>query len=126
MKENLEVMVDERTKQLRIYETIVENTDEAIYITDAKANIIKVNNAFEQITGYSESEVLKKSSKMLQSGKHSKSFYKKMWDSIVENGSWSGEIWDKKEGRDCLPSDTDSQQCCQRQWRRPLLYRYFP
>lgn len=98
MKENLEVMVDERTKQLRIYETIVENTDEAIYITDAKANIIKVNNAFEQITGYSESEVLKKSSKMLQSGKHSKSFYKKkMWDSIVENGSWSGEIWDKKK-----------------------------
>ncbi|MEJ1958393.1 MAG: PAS domain S-box protein [Nitrosomonadales bacterium] len=46
-----------RKKSLRIAAGTFE-THDAIMITDAEANIIKVNRAFTSITGYSPEEVL--------------------------------------------------------------------
>lgn len=88
--------------QLRLAATTFE-TSEAIMITDANANIIRVNKAFEVITGYNEADVLGKNPSILSSGQHEKSFYEDMWQSVLTLGTWSGEVWDKCKNGDIYP-----------------------
>jgi len=78
-------------------------THEAIMITDADANIIRVNHAFTDITGYRPDEVLGKSTRMMKSGKHDKTFYAEMWQQLIRSGTWSGEIWDKRKNGQIYP-----------------------
>ena len=86
-------------QQLRIA-AIAFDTHDGIMITDADANIVRVNNAFEKITGFSEEEVIGKNPNILSSGRHDKAFYKDMWQTILDATTWTGEIWDRhKSGR---------------------------
>ena len=78
-------------------------THEAIMITDAEANILRVNNAFEKITGYTLDGVVGKNPRILSSGRHNKDFYTKMWQQLLTIGTWEGEIWDKRQNGDIYP-----------------------
>ncbi len=78
-------------------------THEAIVITDANANIIRVNQAFQDITGYSSEEVLGKNPRILSSGREDKAFYAAMWQQLLNTGSWSGEMWDRRKGGQVYP-----------------------
>lgn len=69
----------------------------AMTITDADRRIIRVNNAFCRVTGYTSEEVINCNPRLLSSGKHSAEFYKEMWHSIDTTGHWSGEIWNKRK-----------------------------
>lgn len=77
----------------KIYQTSIE----AIMVTDENNLIIEINPAFTAITGYLLEEVIGKSPKLLQSGKHNNEFYREMWQSILNNGHWQGEIWDRRK-----------------------------
>ena len=92
----------ETEDQLRVAATAFE-TQEGIMITDAKSNIIKVNQAFQRITGYSSEDVVGKKPNILRSGKHDAEFYTEMWESINNLGSWHGEIWDKRKNGEVYP-----------------------
>ncbi len=70
---------------------------EAMTVTDPNGNIIKVNKAFSEITGYQPSEVLGKNPRVLKSYKHSDEFYKNMWLNLHTKGRWSGEIYNKRK-----------------------------
>jgi diguanylate cyclase (GGDEF)-like protein/PAS domain S-box-containing protein len=97
--------IDERKRterQLRVA-AIAFETHEAIMITDANANIIRVNHAFQIITGYSAEDVLGRNPRMLSSGRHSREFYAAMWQQLKESGSWTGEIWDKRKNGQIYP-----------------------
>ncbi|MEK7811978.1 MAG: diguanylate cyclase, partial [Pseudomonadota bacterium] len=85
-----------REESLRIA-AVAFNTQEAIIVTDKFANIIRVNRAFETITGFSETEVLGKNPRILSSGLHNAEFYRQMWDAINTSGRWSGEVWDRRK-----------------------------
>ncbi len=78
-------------------------THDAILITDASANIIRVNQAFTDITGYSQDEVLGKNPNIMSSGRHDKEFYSEMWQQLLHTGSWSGEILDKRKNGQIYP-----------------------
>ena len=85
--------------ELRIAAATFE-THEAILITDANANIIRVNQAFTEITGYQPEEVMGKNPRILSSGRQDRAFYAAMWQQLLDNGSWTGEMWDRgKNGR---------------------------
>lgn len=79
------------------------DTHEAIMITDASANIIRVNRAFQDITGYTPEEVLGKNPRMMNSGRQDKDFYIEMWQQLIHTGTWSGEIWDKRKNGQIYP-----------------------
>ncbi len=89
-------------EKLRI-SSIAFETQEAIIVTDADAKIISVNHSFEKLTGYSASEAIGKNPKILQSGRNDAEFYRSMWYSLRENGSWSGEMWDKRKDGSFYP-----------------------
>ncbi|HPM49378.1 MAG TPA: diguanylate cyclase [Methylotenera sp.] len=81
-------------EQLRLISVAFE-MQEAIMITDANANILRVNRAFEKITGYSEHEVIGKNPSILSSGLHDHAFYAKLWSDLLNHGIWKGEMWDR-------------------------------
>jgi diguanylate cyclase (GGDEF)-like protein/PAS domain S-box-containing protein len=81
-------------------------TNDAIMITDADANIIRVNQSFLDTTGYSSNEVIGKNPRMMSSGKHDKSFYAGMWEQLQCTGSWSGEMFDKRKNGEIYPKWT--------------------
>jgi len=72
-------------------------TQEAILITDAKEHVVKVNEAFTRITGYSDHEIIGKTPRILKSGYHDKAFYEIMWKALLEQGFWQGELWNRRK-----------------------------
>ena len=79
------------------------NTHEGILITNSDNNIIKVNSAFTEITGYSEEEVAGANPKILSSGRHDDAFYKNIWLTLDAKKHWSGEIWNKRKDGEIYP-----------------------
>jgi diguanylate cyclase (GGDEF)-like protein/PAS domain S-box-containing protein len=84
-------------EQSRLAAKVFDNTNEAILITDINNNIVTANEAFTNMTGYSLEEIKGRNPKLLSSGEHDEAFFKDMWKSIVELGSWQGEIIDKNK-----------------------------
>ncbi|WFM70701.1 EAL domain-containing protein [Halomonas sp. CKK8] len=88
--------------QLRIAATAFE-THMGMVITDAEGRILKVNDTFTRITGYAEAEVLGRNPSLLSSGRHDEAFYRHLWESVRENGSWQGEIWNRRRNGEVFP-----------------------
>jgi PAS domain S-box-containing protein len=76
---------------------VIEQIGECVVITDLEGNIEYTNPAFKEITGYEVEEVLGKNPNILQSGEHSKSFYKELWDTITSGKVWKGVFHNKKK-----------------------------
>ena len=92
-----EIALLEHTEQgLRVVSAAFE-TQDAIMITDQNVKILRVNQSFEEITGYAAEEVIGKTPKILQSGRHDTIFYQHMWHELTTTGKWVGEIWDKRK-----------------------------
>lgn len=88
--------------ELRVAAVALEIKD-PILITDAQANIVRANKMFLSITGYTLEELVGKNPRLLQSGRQGKSFYEKMWQQLLRNGSWSGEMRIKTNDGHILP-----------------------
>jgi len=90
-------------EKLMLASHVYENTIEGIMVTDVKGHILSVNPAFTAITGYSAQEATGNTPRLLKSNKHGRSFYKQMWKSIVTQGSWKGEIWNRRKSGEIYP-----------------------
>ncbi len=86
--------------RLRLAATVFTGTREGIVITDPAGTILEVNDAFTRITGFTREEALGTNPRMLQSGLQSKEFYENMWSTLVRDGHWSGEIWNRNKHGD--------------------------
>jgi nitrogen fixation negative regulator NifL len=84
-------------EQLRLQSTALQSAANAIIITDSDGNVLWVNAAFTQLTGYSLDEINSKSTRVLKSGKQDLSFYKTLWNTILSGGIWHGEIVNKRK-----------------------------
>ncbi len=96
-------LIKEYQDKLMLTAKVFENTQEGIMITNAKLELIDVNDAFSKITGYSRADVLGKNPRILKSGYHDTEFYQSMWKSINTTGHWSGEIWNRKKDGEIYP-----------------------
>jgi diguanylate cyclase (GGDEF)-like protein/PAS domain S-box-containing protein len=83
---------------------ITFDTQEGILITDADAKILRVNQAFQDITGYHADEVIGQNPRMFQSGRHDAAFYQAMWSALLDTGKWSGEVWDRRKNGEIYPN----------------------
>ncbi|WP_276361360.1 PAS domain S-box protein [Daejeonella sp. H1SJ63] len=64
-------------------------------ITDIKGTILFVNKRFCEISKYSEEYLLGKNHRILNSGFHSRDFFKVMWKTIGKGFAWNGEVKNK-------------------------------
>ena len=83
--------------QLQKLALAVEQSPESIIITNVKAIIEYVNDAFLQAAGYSRDEVLGKNPRMLQSGKTPPETYASMWQTLGRGQTWKGEFHNKRK-----------------------------
>ena len=99
-----DITVQKQTEeQLSLSAQVFVNSQEAIMITDSMNNIIKVNQAFTDITGYSEMEVIGKNPRILKSGRHESGFYQSLWQTLLSTGNWHGEVWDRRKNGEIYP-----------------------
>ncbi|MGE1152801.1 bifunctional diguanylate cyclase/phosphodiesterase [Pseudomonas kitaguniensis] len=83
--------------------TVFESTEEGVLITDTLQNISAVNRAFSEITGYSETEALGQTPRLLSSGLHDSAFYAAMWYQLAAKGHWQGEISNRRKNGELYP-----------------------
>lgn len=94
----------ETDKSLKQWGLIFENTIEAVVVTDADFNVVDVNKAYTQITGFSKQEVYgRKKLDIRNSDRHEDDFYNDIWETVVRTGNWSGEIWNRKKNGEPSP-----------------------
>ncbi len=90
-------------EQLRRTEQILDQTSEAIMVTDRHGVITSINRAFREITGYEDDEALGHSTRLLKSGIHTPQFYERMWQTLNSHGNWRGEIWNRRKNGEIFP-----------------------
>ena len=98
-------ITDRKNKELalELSEKVLETANEAVMVTDAAHNIIKVNQAFENITGFSETEALGNKPSILKSGYHNSDFYLEMQETLAREEKWDGEIWNRRKNGEIYP-----------------------
>lgn len=90
-------------QELKLAANVFESSLSGIVITDVNLNILAVNQAFSNITGYSKDEAVGQSIKLLKSGQHGAGFYQQMWQQLKQKGYWSGEIWNRRKNGEVYP-----------------------
>ena len=84
--------------RLGLAATVFSHAREGILITDADGRIVEVNATFSTITGYSRAAALgKEPRQLLDSGRQGDDFYATLNATLNSTGSWSGELWSRRE-----------------------------
>ncbi|WP_400247889.1 PAS domain S-box protein [Niallia sp. JL1B1071] len=68
-----------------------------IAFTDKRGIITNVNSKFCEISGYSRQELIGKTHRIVNSGYHSKEFFRNVWQTIAKGNIWKGEIRNKRK-----------------------------
>ncbi|WP_336275067.1 sensor domain-containing phosphodiesterase [Vreelandella indica] len=98
----LRIQHEEAHKRLELSARIFSDSQNAIMITDQDNRIVDVNRAFEIMTGYTLSDVVNRQPNFLSSGCHTQAFYKDMWQSLLNDGSWRGELINRRKDGELL------------------------
>ena len=77
--------------------TAVEQSAEAIVVTDAQGVIQYVNPAFERDTGYRRAESVGQNPRLLKSGRHGPELYRDMWARLTEGKAWKGQLTNRRK-----------------------------
>ncbi|MFW6342253.1 MAG: EAL domain-containing protein [Halothiobacillaceae bacterium] len=89
-----------RESESRLAASVFSHAREGIFITQPDGVIIDVNEAFSRITGFTREEAIGRKPSLLKSGQQDDGFYQKLWTSLWRDGSWEGELWNRrKDGR---------------------------
>jgi diguanylate cyclase (GGDEF)-like protein/PAS domain S-box-containing protein len=98
--------ISERVKseeKLKLAASVFTYAQEGIYITQPDGIIVDINEAFTQITGYRRDEAIGQHTRLLKSGRHNAEFYEDMWRQLLQQGSWAGEVWNRRKNGDLYP-----------------------
>lgn len=71
-------------------DTLSDNEENWLTITDLDGKIVFVNDRFCEITGYSKDEVLGKTHSILRHPETSDSIFKELWTTLEKKDKWSG------------------------------------
>jgi diguanylate cyclase (GGDEF)-like protein len=92
-------------ESLRLAASVFENSREGFMITTAgrDPSIIRVNQAFLDMSGYAAEDVLGKNPRIFKSGRHDSDFYRNIWQTVSTTGVWRGETWSRRKDGEIFP-----------------------
>jgi two-component system sensor histidine kinase/response regulator len=91
--------------QLRMLSMAVEQSPNAVVITDLDANVVYVNDAFVRGTGYSRADALGRNPRVLQSGRTPAATHAALWQALGAGLPWTGQFINRaKDGRERIES----------------------
>ncbi len=86
-------------EELRIT-SIAFESQQGIMVTDPNGVIMRVNQAFTDLTGYCAEEATGQTPALLKSGRQNRTFYQDMWKTLIQNRYWQGQMWNRhKNGK---------------------------
>jgi len=92
-------------QRLRLLSVAIENNPVATMMTSKDGIIEYVNPKFEQVTGFSEAEVVGQKPNLMSAGETDPKIYENLWQHLNNKQAWSGELWNKnKKGDQVLES----------------------
>jgi len=83
----------------------VEQTADAVVITDKGGAILYVNPGFEQITGWRREEVTGKNPRILNSGHHPRSEFERLWSTIARGEVYRNTLVNKRRDGSLYPAE---------------------
>lgn len=83
-------------QELRIA-AIAFNSYAGIVVTDGNRKIIRANDSYTKITGYTFDEIKGTELNVLSTDGQDVSLYTSIWEAINKNGLWEGEVWSKRK-----------------------------
>jgi two-component system, NtrC family, sensor kinase len=86
-----------REQQMQLQTAALESAPNGVLIANRKGQILWVNPAFTQLTGYAAEEVLDQTPRMLKSGVQDEAFYRNLWSTILRGDTWHGEIVNRRK-----------------------------
>ncbi len=95
----------EDKRRLQRSDVAFSSLAEAVMVTGPDGEIQAVNQAFTQITGYTEEEVLGENPRRFKSWRHDDEFYRQLWHSIPHEGRWEGKVWNRRKSGEVYPED---------------------
>lgn len=84
-------------QEMQLYTNALNSTADAVVITDLDSRVLDVNPSFEQLTGFSRAEAIGQKMSLVKSQHTTLEFYQKMWDQILHEGFWTGEIINRRK-----------------------------
>ncbi len=75
----------------------IEQSANAVVITDRQGTIEYVNPAFTRVSGYTAEEAIGRNPRILKSNHHPPEFYQEMWDTLLRGETWHGEFLNKRK-----------------------------
>jgi diguanylate cyclase (GGDEF)-like protein/PAS domain S-box-containing protein len=89
--------------QLKLAAQVVAQGRECITVSDPQWNIVMVNQAFTDVSGYTQAEMLGRNPRILSSDRHDQKFHDTIVETIDIHGEWQGEVWKlRKDGTEYL------------------------
>ncbi|HOX71819.1 MAG TPA: EAL domain-containing protein [Dokdonella sp.] len=93
----------EAERERRIAQEVISSMREGVSVCDLEFKFVAINPAFTRITGWQEHEVIGRSAAMLNCAQHSPEYYQNLRESIMRDGLWRGELWQRrKDGEEFL------------------------
>ncbi len=90
-------------EDFRLASSMFANSQDGILIMSPDKTILKANQAFEKILGYTSEDVVGKGGHMFRAGHHDTAFYEQLWQAIDTTGRWQGEIWERHKDGGIIP-----------------------
>lgn len=87
----------QKIKHMERLSRALEQTADSVVITDMRGHIEYVNQAFETTSGFSQSDVLGQTPRILKSGRHDEEFYHRLWCEIKAGRAFRGTVVNKKK-----------------------------
>ncbi|MFL6659027.1 MAG: EAL domain-containing protein [Massilia sp.] len=89
---------------LQMAAQVFETSRDAIAIIDAEHRVLTVNKAFSDITGYAMGDIIGAPLPQMSTGEHEPGFYEKIWNYVVANDHWEGEVWSLRHDGEEYPA----------------------
>jgi diguanylate cyclase (GGDEF)-like protein/PAS domain S-box-containing protein len=90
--------------QLRQAAQVFASTTDAVIIADREARIIQVNTAFQETSGFAAQASIGLKTDHFFADQHGRTFFQSIWQTLEQQGKWSGEIWNRKADGDDYPT----------------------
>ncbi len=102
--QTVERRTDARRRDSRRLDTSVfEHGPQAVMIIDADHQILRVNPAFERITGWREADVIGRRDTMLSAGRDEPAVDEQIRASLAADNIWMGELWSRRADGEVFP-----------------------
>ncbi len=95
---------ERRETLLKTLSNSLEQSGEAVLITDPEGTIEYVNSAFSKLTGYSEADAVTRKPSLLKSEQQNDAFYETLWKTIISGKVWTGKVIQKRKDGSCYPA----------------------